>query len=130
MSKSYDNFIGIFDDEKTLKKKIMSIVTGSEWLDDPKDPDTCNIFSLMKFFAGQDILDQIRQKYKAWGYGYGHAKLELLDMVLTYFSEAREKYALYMQNYDLVEAELEKWNSRALELHSEKYHQMKQIVGL
>jgi tryptophanyl-tRNA synthetase len=65
MSKSYDNFIGIFDDEKLLKKKIMSIVTGSEALEDPKNPETCNVFALMKFFASDSRLTEIASKYTA-----------------------------------------------------------------
>jgi tryptophanyl-tRNA synthetase len=65
MSKSYDNFIGIFDDEKILKKKIMSIVTGSEALEDPKDPERCNVYALMRFFAQEKQLLGVAQKYKA-----------------------------------------------------------------
>lgn len=130
MSKSYDNFIGIFDDEKTLKKKIMSIVTGSEALEDPKDPENCNVYALMKFFAPSERLMEIANKYKAWGYWYGHAKLEFLDIILTYFSEAREKYEAYMSDYSLVEAELAVWNARAEEIHCRKYEELKRIVGL
>ncbi len=130
MSKSYDNFIGVFDDEKLLKKKIMSIVTWSEGLDDPKDPDSCNVFALMKFFADETTLQEVRKLYEAGWYGYGHAKLKLLEILLEYFKLARDKYAMYMENYDLVEAELNRWNQRALELHSNKYKKMKEIVWL
>jgi len=130
MSKSYDNFIGIFDDEKTLKKKIMSIVTWSEGLDDPKDPENCNVYSLMKFFASAEKLEEIATKYRAWWYWYGHAKLELLDLLLEYFGPAREKYNMYMENYDLVQKQLDIWNARAEELHSKKYEELKEIVGL
>jgi len=66
MSKSYDNFIWVFDDEETLKKKIMSIVTWSETLEDPKNPDTCNVFALMKFFASDEKLSEVTDKYKSW----------------------------------------------------------------
>jgi len=130
MSKSYDNFIGIFDDEKILKKKIMSIVTGSEALEDTKDPETCNVFALMKYLASDTQLSDIAHKYRAGWYGYGHAKLELLDMMLTYFWPARDKYQKYMENYDLVEQQLEKWNIRAQELHSDKYIKLQKIVWL
>jgi tryptophanyl-tRNA synthetase len=65
MSKSYDNFIGIFDDEKTLKKRIMSIVTGSEALEESKDPETCNVYALMQYFASDEKLEEIAVKYKA-----------------------------------------------------------------
>jgi tryptophanyl-tRNA synthetase len=65
MSKSYDNFIGIFDDEKTIKKKIMSIVTDDIPLELPKNPDTCNVFALIKLFASKEKQAEIKAKYKA-----------------------------------------------------------------
>ena len=107
MSKSYDNFIGIFDDEATMKKKIFSIVTDDTPLEAPKNPDTCNVFALMKFFANPERLAEIRQKYLAGGYGYGHAKGELLEILLEYFAPAREKYEKYMQDSRLVEEKLD-----------------------
>ena len=130
MSKSYDNFIWVFDDEETLKKKIMSIVTWSETLEDPKNPDTCNVFALMKFFASDEKLSEVTDKYKSWGYWYGHAKLELLDIILEYFGAARLKYKKYMENYNLVQEKLDAGNKIAEQIHSEKYLEMKKIVGL
>lgn len=130
MSKSYDNFIGVFDDEKTLKKRVMSIVTWSEALEDPKDPESCNVFALMKFFASEERLASIRQKYLAGGYGYGHAKLELLEILLEYFWSARERYQKYMNDYSLVQARLDEWNALAEKIHSEKYTNLKKVVGL
>lgn len=130
MSKSYDNFIGIFDDEAVLKKRIMSIVTDDTPLEAPKNPDTCNVFALMKFFASTEHLETIRAKYLAWGYGYGHAKLELLALLLAYFGNARKKYQAYMQDYSLVEEVLNLWNKKASEIHDAKYKALKQIVGL
>jgi len=96
MSKSYDNHIPVFDSKKALKKRIMKIVTGSEGLEEPKDPEKCNVFSLIKFFASEEKQKEIATKYKAWWYGYWHAKLELLDLILDYFRQAREKYNYYM----------------------------------
>ena len=108
MSKSYDNFIGIFDDEKTLKKRVMSIVTDSRGVDEKKDPETCNVFALLKVFAQPEKLEEIRAKYLSEniGFGYGHAKKELLEILLEYFrpyQEAREKL---LQNPELVEEKL------------------------
>lgn len=130
MSKSYNNHIAIFDDEKALKKKIMSIVTGSEWLDDPKDPENCNVFALIKFFASQEQQKEIADKYKAWGYWYGHAKLELLDILLDYFKEAREKYSYYMENYEEVLKRIEKCNKLVDDIATKKYKKLMEIVGL
>lgn len=130
MSKSYNNYIWIFDDEKTLKKQIMAIITDDTPLELPKNPDTCNVFALIKFFANEEKREEIRVKYLAWNYGYWHAKLELLDLILEYFKEAREKYKKYEQNFDLVLERIEKWNKIANEIVTKKYEEMLKIVGL
>ncbi len=130
MSKSYDNFIGIFDDEKSLKKKIMSIVTWSESLEEPKDPKKCNVFALIKLFATKEKQKEIASKYKAGNYGYWHAKLELLEIILDYFKEARARYASFENDMSYIEKKLEKWNKRANELADKMYEDMLKIVGL
>lgn len=91
MSKSYGNTIGIFDEGKSLKKQVMSIQTDSADLDDPKDPDGCNVFALLKLFMNKEDLNEIAERYRAGGYGYGHAKKELLNQINDYFGEARER---------------------------------------
>lgn len=108
MSKSYDNFIGIFDDEKTLKKRVMSIVTDSRGVDEKKDPETCNIFALLKVFAQPEKLEEIRAKYLSEniGFGYGHAKKELLEILLAYFRPYREAREKLLQNPELVQEKL------------------------
>lgn len=130
MSKSYNNHIWIFDDEKSLKKKIMSIVTWSEWLEDSKDPDTCNVFALIKLFATKDKQDEIAAKYKAGNYWYGHAKLELLDILLSFFKEPREKYNYYLNNYDEVLRKMEFWNKKVDEMATKKYNKIMEIIWL
>lgn len=102
MSKSYGNTIGIFDEGKTLKKKVMSIETDSTPLDEPKDPDACNVFALIKLFANKETRKAIASKYRAGGYGYGHAKKELLGMITDYFAEARERRKELQKNEDYV----------------------------
>lgn len=91
MSKSYENTIGIFDEGKVLKSRVMSIVTDSTPLEKPKDPDTCNVFALVKLFAKPDDRIRIRDAYLQGGYGYGHAKKELLGMIDSYFESARNR---------------------------------------
>ena len=91
MSKSYGNTIGIFDDGKRLRRRIRSIVTDSTPLEAPKNPDTDNVFALLKLFADPVALAEIRAAYLAGGYGYGHAKQELEQLVLDYFAQARER---------------------------------------
>lgn len=91
MSKSYDNTIGIFDEGAALKKTVMSIVTDSTPLEDPKDPDADNVFALIKLVADQAKQNEIAAAYRAGGYGYGHAKKELLALLTDYFAEARDR---------------------------------------
>lgn len=130
MSKSYNNFIGIFDDEKTLKKKIMSITTWSESLEEPKNPDTCNVFALIKFFANTEKQEEIRKKYLAWGYGYWHAKLELLDLILEYFKDARERFKKFEEDDSLIKQKLEQGNKIANEIVNKKFEEIKKIIWL
>ncbi|CVK15910.1 tryptophanyl-tRNA synthetase [Apibacter mensalis] len=103
MSKSRGNTIQIFAPEKELKKQIMSIVTDSTPLEEPKNPDTCNAFSIYKLVATSQEVENMRQNYLAGGYGYGHAKNELFKVILREFSEAREKYNYYMNHLDELE---------------------------
>jgi len=130
MSKSYNNHIWIFDDEKTLKKKIMSIVTWSEGLEEPKNPDNCNVFALIKFFASKEKQEEIADKYRGGNYGYWHAKLELLDILLDYFKDAREKYNYYLNNYDEVLNKIKPGNIVVNEMATKKYEEMMKIVWL
>ena len=130
MSKSYDNHIGIFDDEKTMKKKIMAIVTGSEALEEVKNPDTCNVFALIKFFASEEKQTEIRQKYLAGGYGYGHAKLELLELILEYFKEARQRFVEFEKDDSFIKQKLEEWNKIANEIVNKKFAETMKIIWL
>lgn len=91
MSKSYQNTIDIFDEGNSLKKRVMSIQTDSTQLEDPKDPETCNVFSLIKLFANKKLSNEIADNYRMGGYGYGHAKKELLNLINGYFEEARQR---------------------------------------
>lgn len=130
MSKSYDNFIGIFDSPKLMKRKIMSIVSGSETLDQPKDPDNCKIFALIKLFASANKQDEIAAKYRAGWYGYGHAKLELLDIILEYFAPARERFDSFENDMSFIHEKLNTWNEIANKLVDAKYEKLMKIVGL
>ena len=106
MSKSKDNIINIFLPEKQLKKQVMSIQTDSTPLEEPKDPDRCNVFAIYSLLADQDQTEQMRQKYKAGGYGYGHAKKELLELILERFSSERSAFDHYMNNLDQIDQAL------------------------
>ena len=91
MSKSYGNTIGIFEEGKALKKKVMSILSDSTPLEDPKDPDDDYTFALIRHFASPEKQAEIADAYRAGGYGYGHAKKELLGLMTEHFAEARDR---------------------------------------
>lgn len=130
MSKSYGNTIGLFDEGKTLKKKVMSIVTDSTPLDAPKDPDTCNVFALIKLFASDAQRAEIAAKYRAGGYGYGHAKKELLSMIDAYFADARERYDDLKQRPDYVRDILREGGKQAREQARVHMAHAREAVGL
>ncbi|HOA13629.1 MAG TPA: tryptophan--tRNA ligase [Myxococcota bacterium] len=92
MSKSYDNVIQIFDTPKATAKTCGRIVTDSTPLEDPKDPDKCNVFALLKLFAEPAELQVIADSYRAGGYGYGHAKKRLAELINDHFGDARVRY--------------------------------------
>ncbi len=106
MSKSYNNFINIFLPEKELKKVIAGIVTDATPLEAPKNPDTCNVFALYRLLASPDQVTEMRLNYTKGGYGYGHAKAALLDLLLTRFGKEREMYNELMNNKELLDAKL------------------------
>jgi tryptophanyl-tRNA synthetase len=91
MSKSYGNTIGIFDEGKELKDKVMAIQTDSTPLEAPKDPETCNVFALIRLFADASLREETAAKYRSGGFGYGHAKKRLLELMTETFAQARER---------------------------------------
>jgi tryptophanyl-tRNA synthetase len=107
MSKSLNNFINIFLPEKDLKKVIMSIVTDATPLEDPKDPDTCNVFALYKLIATEAQITMMRENYSKGGYGYGHAKTAFLELLLEKFKKERATYDHYMNNRHELDAKLQ-----------------------
>ncbi len=91
MSKSYGNTIGIFLDAKALEKNVMAIVTDSAPVDEPKDPDKCNLYNIFKLFATPERTAEVRDLYVNGGAAYGYLKLELVDILWEFFRTAREK---------------------------------------
>lgn len=92
MSKSKDNTIEIFLPSKQLRKKVMSIQTDSKGMEEPKDPDTCNVFNLYKLFASPAQTADLAARYRAGGMGYGHAKQELFEVMDAQLAEPRARY--------------------------------------
>ena len=106
MSKSYNNFLNIFLDEKPLKKQVMSIITDSLALDDPKDPDTCNVFGLYKLVAEANEVSEMRKKYQAGGFGYGHAKKALLEVLIDSYKTPRDEFNRWMNDKGALDEQL------------------------
>ena len=106
MSKSYGNVIDVFLPKKQLKKQVMSIVTDSTPLEDPKDPESCHVFAVYKLLATTEQTEALAAQYRGGNFGYGHAKTALLELILEEFGEAREKFDHYMSNPDEVAAAL------------------------
>ena len=103
MSKSKNNIIDIFAEEKVLKKQIMSIKTDSTGIEDSKDWKNCNLFKIYTLLAKKNEIEYMKKNYNLGGYGYGHAKNELYDLMLKKYSIERNKYQHYISNPDEVE---------------------------
>jgi tryptophanyl-tRNA synthetase len=130
MSKSYGNTIGIFDEGETLKEKVMSIVTDSEPLDAPKDPESCNVFALITLFADEEKTQQIAQQYREGGYGYGHAKQELLGLIEDHFAEARQRRKELEQRPNYVRDVLHHGAEQARERVEPMMERVRKLTGL
>lgn len=113
MSKSYNNYIDIFLPEKDLKKNVNSIITDSTALEDPKNPDTCNVFKLYSLLASQDQIEKMRTNYLGGNYGYGHAKKEFMELILSKYSKERETFNFFMSNPEEIEKRLAKGEEKA-----------------
>ena len=103
MSKSKSNIIDIFAEEKVLKKQIMSIKTDSKGIDDAKDWRNCNLFKIYALLAKKNEIECMKKNYELGGYGYGHAKNELYELILKKYSVERDKFQHYISNPDEVE---------------------------
>jgi len=104
MSKSRNNIINIFQEDKPLRKQVMSIETDSTPLEEPKNPDTCNVFAIYKLLATPEQTEQMKGNYLGGNYGYGHAKQALFELIVDKYKEPREKYKYYMENIGEVDA--------------------------
>lgn len=129
MSKSRNNFIDIFQDEKALKKIVASIETDSKKLEEPKDPDTCNVFKLFALLASDAQIQTMRNNYINGGFGYGHAKTALFELILDKFKYERENYNRLITQPHLLEKELAIGETRAIALANEKLKQVRALVG-
>jgi len=129
MSKSYNNIIDTFLPEKELKKQVMSIVTDSTPLEEPKDPDTCNVYKIYALLASPEATQQMRQNYQNGNYGYGHAKKELLGLILEKYGEPRKAFDFYINNIEELEKRLEKGEAKARFVAMEVLERVRKYMG-
>ena len=130
MSKSYGNIIDIFLPEKALYKQIKTIVTDSTPLEKPKDPDNCNVFQIYELLASAEQTDELRQKYLAGGFGFGHAKKELLELILETFKEERIRFnELMAEDNTELESILLKGEGKAREIALNRLENVRNVLG-
>lgn len=130
MSKSYGNTILIFDEGKVLKDKVMKIITDTIPLEEPKNPENCNVFALIKLFASLEKRQEIADLYRKGGYGYGHAKKELLGLITEYFAKAREKRKILEQDPNLVMDILKEGGKKARIRAEKTMEPIRETLGL
>jgi tryptophanyl-tRNA synthetase len=129
MSKSKGNTINLFLSDKQLRKQIMGIETDSTPLEEPKDPDTCNVFALYKLLAEKDQLEQLRDNYLGGNYGYGHAKQALFELIVQKFEKQRELYNYYMDHPGEIDAALKIGAQKASKFANEVLERVRTKLG-
>lgn len=130
MSKSKNNVVSIFATDKTWKKQIMAIVTDPATLEEPKNPDLCNVFALYRLVANKEEVAELAIKYRAGHFGYGHAKLELLEKLKERFGPKRDKYFDLIRRPDDLRQIVQEGSEKARELACSKLDMIQAAVGL
>ena len=129
MSKSRGNTINIFLPEKQLKKTVNSIITDSTPLEEPKNPETCNAFAIYKLLASDEKIAEMRENYLKGGYGYGHAKKEILLEILDQYGETRERFHHLMENKQELDEVLYEGAAKARKTAREVMNRVREKVG-
>ena len=129
MSKSRGNYIDVLLPEKALRTQIMSIVSDSTPLEDPKDPSKCATFALYKLIANESEITQMQKNYLAGNYGYGHAKQALFELILTKFAVPREKFSALMADKSQIDTALRIGAEKAKLVADEVLNRVRTKVG-
>ncbi|MDC0007751.1 tryptophan--tRNA ligase [Flavobacteriaceae bacterium] len=129
MSKSKGNIIDIFLPVKALKKQIMGIQTNSTPIDEPKDYESCNVFKLYSLIADQNSINSLKENYIGGGFGYGHAKTELFNYILTKFSKERDSFNYYMSNKEELDKVLKTGAVKANKVAQEVLNRVREKLG-
>jgi len=130
MSKSYNNHLEMFGDEKELKSRVMRIVTDSKALEDAKDPEACNVFALYSLFATDEQKANLAERYRAGGFGYGTAKKELLELIQEFFGPFRKKREELAADLPYVESILKAGADKAKAEADSILQKARKAVGL
>ena len=130
MSKSYNNTIEIFQTPKETKKRVAQVVTDSTPLEAPKNPEQCNVFALLRLFASPAEVEEIAGKYRAGGYGYGHAKSRLTELINETFAEARERYAKFSADPDYLRDVLREGGRKARQVADATMERVRSAAGI
>ena len=129
MSKSYGNIIDIFLPDKELRKQIMSIITDSTPVEAPKNPETDNVFAIYKLVATPEQKNALKQKYLAGNFGYGHAKQELFELLITKYAKEREAFNFYFSNLPELEKKLAQSEVRVSKIAQEVLSRVRKKLG-
>ena len=129
MSKSKGNLINIFQPDKKLRKQIMGIVTDSTPLEEPKDPDTDNVFALYRILASEEEVAGMKANYLGGNYGYGHAKQALYELILKKYAGPREKFNYYMDHLDELDEALAIGAEKAKKVADEVLNRVRGKIG-
>lgn len=129
MSKSKGNTINLFLPKKDLKKQIFSIITDSTPLEDPKDPNSCNAFQIYALLANQDEIETMRANYAVGGWGFGHTKKAILELILERYSEIRERFDHFMNNTDELDLILGKGAEKAALVANTVLKRVREKIG-
>lgn len=130
MSKSKNNIINIFQSDKALHKQIMSVKTDSKTIEEPKDPESCNVFKLFSLIADPGPIEDLKKQYLAGGMGYGHAKQALFRLMVERFKTEREKFNYYKEHPEEVEVALAKGAVKASKIADEVLLRVRRKLGL
>jgi tryptophanyl-tRNA synthetase len=130
MSKSYDNVIPIFAPSKALRKSVMRIVTDSRRPEDPKDPETDNVFAIYRYFAAEAEIERTRQRYLAGGLAYSEIKEDLFELLESRFGEARSKFEALMKDWAYLDQVLMSGAAKARTIATPMMEKVRRAVGV
>jgi tryptophanyl-tRNA synthetase len=130
MSKSYGNTIPIFLEDKPLRKRVMAVQTDSTPVEEPKDPDSCNLYALLKLFASEDKMAEVHDLYVNGGAAYGYLKQDLFELIRDYFALARTRKRELLDNQDYLREVLHAGADKARAKATATLDQVRDRVGL